>query len=182
MKNFFYTLLFLLYVSFLFSSDFNIFLRFSAAGSKNTYFSREITIENNHNCKNCPLRCLFLFSHESFDNILWGTTNRFSFKCPLLFGEKNNLLMKIGTGLSLASSYDVFSFSPDIYLKLYYRIFFIFLDTSFYSDGIFNKNGAGVEFKIWEILFDAGINNIIVSDYEYSLFKLRFEIGAGYEF
>lgn len=90
--------------------------------------------------------------------------------------------LKAGTGFSFASSYDIFSFSPDVYLKLYYWKFFIFLDTSFYSNGLFNKNGAGVEFKIWGILFYAGINNIIVSDFEDGLFKLRFEIGVGYEF
>ncbi|MCX8094376.1 MAG: hypothetical protein N3E50_09470 [Candidatus Goldbacteria bacterium] len=109
-------------------------------------------------------------------------TNRLGVRCNLLFGDRTNFYLKAGPGISFTTSYGISSFSPDVYLKLYYWLFFVFADTSFYSDGLFNKNGIGIEFKIWEILFEIGLNNIIVTDYEYSIFKLRFEIGVGYGF
>lgn len=182
MKKCIYFIFIFLFYSFLYSDDLNIFLKLSAATSKDMYLSRQIAIEKYHNCKKMPFKCLLSLEEESFDNIFWGAINRFSLRCNLLLGDRNNFLFQVGPGISFTTSYRISSFSPDIYLKLYCWLFFIFADTSFYSDGIFNKNGIGIEFKIWEIIFNLGLSNIFISDYEYSLYKLRFEIGVGYEF
>ncbi|GEM_PF-3026225 len=182
MKIKIFCLLFIFYCFNILADNYEVFLRISGAFSENIFFSREITIENFHNCSRCPFTYSFLFSQESFDNFFWGIDNRFSLKWNLFLGDKENLFLKAGPGIGFATSYNIFSFSPDIYFKLYYLNFFIFADTSFYTDGLFNKNGAGFKFKLWEILFEICINNIIISDYKYLFFKLRCGIGAGYEF
>lgn len=182
MKKIIFILFFVFVFIISYASDFFITLKFAGALSENMLMSRELSIEHNHNCKNCTLNCSFALSQESFNNLLWGATNRFSFKCNLLFGDKENIFLKIGPGVSVASSYDIYSLSPDIYLKFYIFNFFIFLDTSFYSDGLFNKSGIGYEWKWWDILFDFGLCNIFISNYKDNFFKLRFQIGVGYEF
>jgi len=182
MKRSIFILFFVFVFIISYASDFFISLKFAGALSKETMLSRELSLEHNHHCKDCPLNCSFTLSQESFNSLIWGETNRLGFKCSLLFGEKEKIFLKIGPGVSFASSYDIYSLSPDIYLKFYIFNFYIFLDTSFYSDGLFNKNGIGYEWKWWQIAFDFGLCNIFISNYKDNFFKLRFQIGAGYVF
>ncbi len=152
MKKIIFLFLLFFFNNYSFSSDFSLFLRFSGALSENMIFSREFVIENFHNCLKFPFRYSFLFSQESFDNLLWGSTNRFSLKCNLLYGGQGMLFLKAGPGIGFATSYGAASFSPDIYLKLYFWQFFCFIDTSFYSDGLFNKNGIGISGSFFVLL------------------------------
>lgn len=143
---------------------------------------REVAVEYSHNCEKCPVRCSFTLKNSGYDMTFWNGTGSVSFVWSLIFGEKNGFMLKAGPGAAFSYAGRSSGFSPEVYARLSYSIFYAAAGALIFSDGLFMDAKAGCEWEMGVFLLNAGISGIMNTDHAGLAFMPGIILGAAYVF